>query len=558
MLGTAIAAAGPLPHTHIRHDGATDPKTESWSRNESRKGTIAEERIESDPVGGLPAWSIDDDGTPQAPARLSYEFPLPPRDAYHATTRRWRYSMSLRVVEASRTPSFSICGEVATATTRYMIRFGADGKGNTVVTLGLKGPILTATVPGTGYHRFVMDFDPEAGDGGRVSVFADDAKTPLVADYPGEPGKGVGPRLVWGSNESASAGHGHYHAVRFSMDVPPAKKLPLPPSRVAVDNVCAWPNLTVLPDGTIAAVIYSLPSHGGGEGDAQCWASEDEGQTWKLRGIPAPHDSGTCRMNVAAGLARNGDLVVLCSGWDKRDMKAPRHRRIAKAFVSRSSDGGKTWRISREFPAEKEMSEFIPFGDIIQGQDGALYVSAYAQTPGNKGYTYHSYLLRSDDDGHTWRRVGVIARGHNETAIIQLADGTWLAAARAGHMDLYVSRDNGATWRIITSTSANQHPGHFLLLKDGRVLLSHGERRAGIEGVGVRVSTDAAKTWPPVSLPIARALNFDCGYPSSVQLRDGRIMTAYYAKGTPTHPKTYHMAVVFWNVDALLKTLDKP
>jgi hypothetical protein len=90
------------------------------------------------------------------------------------------------------------------------------------------------------------------------------------------------------------------------------------------------------------------------------------------------------------------------------------------------------------------------------------------------------------------------------------------------------------------------------------VLLSHGERRAGIQGVGVRVSPDGARTWSPVSLPIARALNSDCGYPSSVQLRGGRIMTAYYAKGTPTHPKTYHMAVVFWDVDALLKVSEEP
>ena len=34
---------------------------------------------------------------------------------------------------------------------------------------------------------------------------------------------------------------------------------------VAVDNVCAWPNLTRLPNGEIAAAIYDKPSHGLGE-----------------------------------------------------------------------------------------------------------------------------------------------------------------------------------------------------------------------------------------------------------------------------------------------------
>jgi hypothetical protein len=28
---------------------------------------------------------------------------------------------------------------------------------------------------------------------------------------------------------------------------------------LAIDNVCAWPNLTHLRDGTIAAVIYNQP-----------------------------------------------------------------------------------------------------------------------------------------------------------------------------------------------------------------------------------------------------------------------------------------------------------
>jgi hypothetical protein len=31
---------------------------------------------------------------------------------------------------------------------------------------------------------------------------------------------------------------------------------------VAIDNVCAWPNLTLLKDGTIIATIFNQPSHG--------------------------------------------------------------------------------------------------------------------------------------------------------------------------------------------------------------------------------------------------------------------------------------------------------
>ena len=80
------------------------------------------------------------------------------------------------------------------------------------------------------------------------------------------------------------------------------------------------------------------------------------------------------------------------------------------------------------------------------------------------------------------------------------------------------------------------------------LLLSHGDRRPGALGVGVRISSDGGKTWSSVSTPIANSISGDCGYPSSVELGDGRILTAYYSQRTPTHPR-YHMAVVFWNVD---------
>jgi len=51
---------------------------------------------------------------------------------------------------------------------------------------------------------------------------------------------------------------------------------------IAIDNVCAWPNLTQMPDGTIIATIFNQPTHGGWEGDVECWASEDDGRTWHL------------------------------------------------------------------------------------------------------------------------------------------------------------------------------------------------------------------------------------------------------------------------------------
>src|SRR5207244_167589 len=82
-------------------------------------------------------------------------------------------------------------------------------------------------------------------------------------------------------------------------------KSPPPASRqrfVAIDNVCAWPNLTRLRDGTLIATIFNQPSHGKAEGDVECWASTD-GRFWTKRGTAAPHEPSANRMNVAAGAA---------------------------------------------------------------------------------------------------------------------------------------------------------------------------------------------------------------------------------------------------------------
>ena len=79
---------------------------------------------------------------------------------------------------------------------------------------------------------------------------------------------------------------------------------PINPRQVlAVENVCAWPNLTLLRDGTIAAVLHNAPSHGRVEADIECWVSRN-GLTWEKRSVVTSHEPQTVRMNHAAGLAR--------------------------------------------------------------------------------------------------------------------------------------------------------------------------------------------------------------------------------------------------------------
>ncbi len=328
---------------------------------------------------------------------------------------------------------------------------------------------------------------------------------------------------------------------------------------VAIDNVCAWPCLTKLSDGSINAAIFGQPSHGQLEGAAECWNSPD-GAFWTKRGIPAPNDPHTNRMNLAGGLAKSGDLLVICSGWTDvaqppRPKQAAFRDGILEPWVCRSTDGGKTWSQIKEFPKPDDgWSPYIPFGDIKQGADGALHVSCYGgewtdPAQSTKTKSYRSWHFRSDDDGKTWKRTSIIGSKSNETTLLHLGGTRWMAAAREAAMDLFVSEDDGATWGLpLRVTEKNQINGHLLRLADNRLLLAYGNRVKDQTGVMAKLSADEGKTWS-APLRLADTLSGDCGYPSSIQRADGKIVTAYYSKTSVNHER-YHMAVAIWEAPA--------
>jgi len=336
-----------------------------------------------------------------------------------------------------------------------------------------------------------------------------------------------------------------------------------PEPRVIVDNARAWPNLTVLPDGAIIATIFNAPYHANIVGDVECWGSSDDGRSWEKRGTPARHDPpNSNRMNVAAGVAANGDLIVISSGWLLKLNPPPPPGQLRTAglvsvlqpWVCRSSDGGRTWSVAKDaMPATSPLGDqstpLIPFGDIITGADGTLRVAVYSciHRRDKERRAWRAYVLRSPDDGRTWRDPVCISAdtSHNETALMHLGDGKWLAAARGGGLHLYASSDDGATWQHRMRLPTGGYPGHIMRLRSGRLVLSVGTRSGTERCTRVFGSDDAGVTW---SQPY-RVVDYrgkDGGYPSSVQLPDGQVLTAYYAKEIAGHPR-YHLGIVVWD-----------
>lgn len=321
---------------------------------------------------------------------------------------------------------------------------------------------------------------------------------------------------------------------------------PLVP-HIAIKEICAWPNLTLCPDGTVVATIHNQPSHLKLPSNVDCYGWRLGDSAWSYLGTPGPRDHDKeARGNVAAGLNQEGELVVIVSGWT--DPEGETRGTILAPLVSHSKDGGRTWEVSREgFPlpwpegAKRDYSPYgyqVPFGDILTADDGSLCVAMYTGNPGG------SHVYRSYDGGRTWRDPAVLSMDHvtNEPAIFHLGGGRWIAANRFDGLDLYRSDDDARTWKRIGGlTGTKEHPGHVTRLADGRILLTYGNRTD--RGVDIRLSEDEGESW---SDP-ARLLDFsgDGGYPSSVQLADGSVLTAYYARTVPIHDG-YHMGTVLW------------
>ncbi|MDE2927383.1 MAG: sialidase family protein [Acidobacteriota bacterium] len=336
---------------------------------------------------------------------------------------------------------------------------------------------------------------------------------------------------------------------------------------VAIDNKGNWPNLTPMPDGSIVATVFSEPAHGLWEGSAECWISRDGGKTWSFLSVAAPHAPGTNHMIYAAGRTHGGALVVLAGGWGNvpsRGGEPPvpnKKRFLLTPIICRSEDGGRTWtRTPMKVPPN--MEDPIPYGGIVMLPRGRLAVSIYSQGPGDLARNT-AWIFFSDDDGRTWGKPRLIAAdSFNETALLPLDGAKMLAASRTirwggmkdEHLELFSSDDGGQTWNGLGPVSLPKEiPADLLRLRDGSILLSYGSRLRGALGVHARISRDGGLTWdaPRVLFTTAAHVSssgaggVDGGYPSSVQLDDGSILTAYYCSRLPTHQR-YHMGVVFW------------
>ena len=203
-----------------------------------------------------------------------------------------------------------------------------------------------------------------------------------------------------------------------------------------------------------------------------------------------------------------------------------------------SDNYGLTWRVEHAVLFASRMQCCAP---PVQLADSSLLVPVYGAI--GRATNSSSVLHRSTDGGASWGELAVMARGraqgYCEPVVMELSPGHLLGLHRVGNPTGEVgifwrneSTDNGRTWSRTEATSIKSGACPRLLkLRDGRLLLTYG-RRFEPYGIYASLSDDDGRTWGETAWLLRQTPDSNQGYSSSVELDDGRIFTACYARNS--------------------------
>lgn len=233
-----------------------------------------------------------------------------------------------------------------------------------------------------------------------------------------------------------------------------------------------------------------------------------------------------------AGKKSNFIAEARLAAWQAAHARLNDEERKAELgeWIIRSTDGGKTW--SNRIPTIVNS----PHGPIQLKDGRLLYAGKQLWTQDKK-----VGVCESKDDGLTWQwlaeiptRTGDDAKdSYHELHAIEAADGTLIAqirnhsAANKGETLQTESRDGGKTWSEPHSIGVWGLPSHLLKLRDGRLVMTYGHRRPPF-GNQARLSTDNGNTWGEAIILSGDGKGGDLGYPSTVELADGTLLTVWY------------------------------
>jgi hypothetical protein len=218
-----------------------------------------------------------------------------------------------------------------------------------------------------------------------------------------------------------------------------------------------------------------------------------------------------------------------------------------------SADRGHTWAGPYKLP------DLVPGGFaartdyIASGPQECLAFLTGAKSDGEEG---RPCCIETKDGGKTWKFLSWIMEEPSGFAImpstVRLNDTTLLTAIRRKEgehhqIDACISKDLGKTWSFLSTPVPDTgfgNPASMIVLKDGRVCITYGVRKAPF-GMYARLSGDGGATWGSEIVLRDDGGGRDLGYPRTVQRPDGKVVTVYYF--TDQVKKERYIAATIWD-----------
>ena len=209
-------------------------------------------------------------------------------------------------------------------------------------------------------------------------------------------------------------------------------------------------------------------------------------------------------------------------------------KKYVGSWTMRSDDGGATFTSPARCPVSS------PHGPVVMRDGRLIYLGKLF--PESMDRPFGIVSCAESLDGLHWDVLGEVPLPENvtngqfhEPHVIELNDGALLCLIRYhypnGGLGIYksVSRDGGRTWSTPEDMDIHGSPPHLLRHSSGAIVLTYGWRHTPY-GQRARISRDDGATWSDEIILRDDGPDGDLGYPCSVELPSGDILTVYYQK----------------------------